>query len=178
MSQKRFPEVFGATRSLAVGCLIPAILLAGCQSGGSSGTTSGANNSAPSATETATTTIKAGEGETLVPQSRPPVVDLPIPIDCELDAELSRSYMADESRVVDHYYRCKSALKSEVEPFYRYQMPLNDWRFRGVQELGDETKLRYQKGDQWCEIVIRPWNRTFGTGTIVHVTVQMLTPTR
>lgn len=120
-------------------------------------------------------TMKAGEQETLVPQSRPPIEDLPVPIGYELDTADSRSYEANRSRLVDHVYR-GPASKEDVEHFYRRLMPLNGWRFRGMQKRGEEVMLRFDKDSQWCDVSIRPWNRLFGGGTSIHATIQTLTP--
>jgi len=149
-----------------------ALIFAGCQAspGPNGGAAGGAGDNADSGV-----TLKAGEGKTLVPQSQPPVKDLPVPIGFDLDVDTSRSYEADQSRLIDHVYRGPAA-KDEVRRFYRYNMPLNGWDFRGSQQVGDEVVLRFEKDSQWCEVELRRWNRMFSSGTIIHLTVQTLIP--
>jgi len=150
-------------------CLwLSAGVLVGCQSNGATDTGSAAGDQ-----NAAGVTMKAGEGQTLVPQSDPLVEDLPVPIGFNLDVDASRSYRAHESRLIDHVYR-GPASKREVERFYRRLMPLNGWRLQGSQQLGEEIRLRYQQGDQWCEVEINPWNRLFGGGSVIRLTVQTL----
>jgi len=156
-------------RTLASALLCTAAL-AGCQTGASGQASSPTDADNP---DDPSVRLKAGEGGTLVPKSEPQVEDLPVPIGFKLDEDASRAYNADQSRLIDHIYR-GPATKREVEQFYQYNMPLHGWRFRGSQQIGQELTLRYEKNNQWCDVELRRWNRLFGEGTIIRLTVQTL----
>ncbi len=109
----------------------------------------------------------------LVAQSRPPIPDLPIPVDFKLDEAKSRTFETGGARYIDHIYKGK-ADKFAVARFYKRQMPINRWTLETDMFVQGDTMLDFQKDTERCRIIIT-------TGSMIHpvkIKVQLWTSTR
>lgn len=96
--------------------------------------------------------VDAAGGE-LVGQSRPPVLDVPVPVGFTLDEGQSRNYNLAGARLVDHVYR-GGADKFAVKRFYERQMPTYRWTMvTAVFAQGDMT-LDFERDCDRCRIAI------------------------
>ena len=157
-------------RLLACSLLAAGLTLAGCSGfpGGSGDQSSdGADNGQPKA-------IAPTGGSGLVAQSEPPVADLPVPLGFKLDESRSRNYESAGVRFIDHTYRGDNAKKDAVAQFYRRQMSNKNWNLRGSQMVRGTVLLRYEKGDELCDVRIRSEKPTLG-GRYVEVTINVQT---
>jgi hypothetical protein len=108
----------------------------------------------------------------LIPQTRPPIADLPVPIAFKLIEPISRATQDGAMRQVDFTFQGRDD-KSSVERFYLVQMPLKDWDLTGRRLERGRYELSFVKGVERCTIAIT--DRTTGAGR--RTTIQMnLTP--
>lgn len=145
-----------------VGLATVALFIAGCS--GSSTTNSGSTGDSNGSLASA-----AG----LVPQSRPPIPDIPVPVGFKMAESISRDYESAGARYVDHTYE-GYADKQLVDRFYATQMPLKDWTMRGRQMVRGEYILRFEKGTEFAEVRINSESTFTGTRTTINVNVQTL----
>jgi len=109
----------------------------------------------------------------LIPQTQPPVPDIPVPIAFKLAEEISRTYESGGVRTVDHTYVGRDD-KYEVERFYAEQMPLKDWVAKSKRmERGVITQI-YEKGDEMAQVEIRDAKGLTTNRSSVHITVQKI----
>ncbi len=128
--------------------------------------------------ETATTrgTTDANRPSTvagLIPRSRPPIPDVPVPLGFELAEKISRNYESAGARFVDHTYEGR-ADKYEVERFYANQMPLKGWMMRGRQMVRGTFLMRFEKGSEFCEVRITSDSSFTGERTSINASIQTL----
>ncbi len=98
----------------------------------------------------------------LVPQLRPYIPDLPVPIGFDLDEGKSRAFTAGGARYVDHLYK-GSDDKFSVARFYKRYMPSNRWTLTTDLFLHGSIILEYEKETERCDIEI-------GKGSLFHPT--------
>jgi len=151
---------------LQLTCLIVlAGLLGACESTGA------VASATPADGETADPPRRARVG--LIPQTRPPIRDIPVPIAFKLAEEISRTYESGGVRTVDHTYVGRDD-KFEVERFYAEQMPLKDWVAKSKRmERGVITQI-YEKGDEMAQVEIRDAKGLTTNRSSVHITVQKI----
>ncbi|MFW6145833.1 MAG: hypothetical protein ACOC7R_00700 [Planctomycetota bacterium] len=89
----------------------------------------------------------------LLPGSKGPLPDVPVPQRFELDTKRSRAVATSGIRVVDHHY-VGSADKWAVGRFYKRYMPDHDWTTMSDQMLGGDVFLQFQRGRERCTIKI------------------------
>lgn len=126
--------------------------------------------------------LAAGKSETtpapltqadLLPQNRPPIADLPVPVGFKLVESISRSYDWGGGRVVDHTFEGR-AEKLELERFYLRQMPALGWMRANAQQVRGTSQLEFTNTHaERCSIdiadVAQP--RTSTTGVRITLTV-------
>ncbi|MEX2670474.1 MAG: hypothetical protein WD294_00050 [Phycisphaeraceae bacterium] len=135
----------------------------GCQTNGGEGADEGYGNTPPP-------TIETG----LAPKQQPPIRDLPVPVWFEIIDEQSRSYEANGVRFVDHTYQGR-ATKTQLERFYREQLPVRGWRLRNAQMVRGTHILRYQKNGEGLDVQIADDDRPFrGAYSRVTLLIQSL----
>jgi hypothetical protein len=138
-------ETSMARKCVLLGMAAALWLLSGC-GGGYGGSTVDSSSGAPRA---------SGAPDGLVAQSRPPIPDLPVPLNFELDESKSRNFLAagSGSRYVDHVYT-GPADKFAVARFYKRQMPVNRWRLETDNFVQGKVILQFQKESETCQITI------------------------
>ncbi len=114
-----------------------------------------------------------GQRLELVAQTRPPILDLPVPIGFSLDERRSRNFAGAVARYVDHLYKGR-ADKFAVGRFYKRNMPISRWVL--VTEIGiqGDITLDFEKRTERCRIIVSKgdWLNT------VHVKAQLWTTGR
>jgi len=98
----------------------------------------------------------------LVPQARPPIGDLPVPIGFKLDENKSIDFIVAGSRFANHTYK-GNADKLMVKRFYERQMPINRWTLTTAMFVGGDINLDFEKETERCRIIIK-------NGSIFHKT--------
>lgn len=158
-------------KNTAIGlCLFALLCLhTGCQTMGSS------SRRAPSSTATdpdgagPSTLGRAG----LVPQARPPIPDIPVPIGMKMIEDISRNYESADARFVDHTYQGREE-RADVARFYRTHMPVNGWTTRGSRMVRGTYVLMFEKDSEFAEVRIESDSTLTGQRTSVNVSVQTL----
>lgn len=107
----------------------------------------------------------------LVPQARPPVADVPVPIGFKLIEPASRSFIAGDERRIKHAYQ-GGAEKFDVKRFYARQMPLNGWKLLNEQFLSGEFMLQFAKADERAELTVASTTSWGRERTTVKVSIQ------
>jgi len=133
-------------------CLTLGVCLGGCLGEpGPSGSTEADDIDVTRATEAAMDTVG------LIPQTRPPIADLPVPVNFKIVDALSSDQKTDSGRTVDHVYQGRDD-KFDVERFYVIQMPIKDWVQTNRRYQGGKFNLEFEKADEKCaiEIITRP----------------------
>ncbi|MBN1490045.1 MAG: hypothetical protein JXA69_09020 [Phycisphaerae bacterium] len=135
-------------RALAgVGGLVLAVLVGvGCQGGG-----------------------KSGDGR-MVARPVPYIPDVPVPATFKLVDKMTDDYSSGGVRVVRHEYEggCDTAA---LRAFYQEQMPTYRWTRISDQNIQGEITLRFEKGNESCDIVIRPKSGGWGDRAAVRVVI-------
>jgi len=153
-----------AGKLLQLACLIALVAgLGACASSGreTAGSTQGEQQAGPDRP------MRVG----LIPQSRPPIADLPVPIGFKLAESISRTYESGGTRTIDHTYEGRDD-KFAVERFYAEQMPLKDWEAKSKRmERGVITQI-YQKAGEMAEVRISDAKGLTTNRTSIHITVQ------
>lgn len=153
-------------RLALVTCILSVALLGavGCDATEKAG--NGATTDAEPAAGLPHQTGRAG----LIPASRPPVSDLPVPMGFVLVEELSSDQLAGGERKVNHTYQGREE-KYDVDRFYTNQMPLKRWTRTARQMDKGVITHRYTKGDQVCQLHITDAEHLFGRRTTVQVVI-------
>jgi hypothetical protein len=159
-------------RSVACLLLSGCLLLIPACSGFPGGT--GQESSGDSGDDDKPNAIRPSGGSGLVAQSSPPVADLPVPVGFKLDESKSRNYESSGVRFIDHTYRGRGAVKDAVVKFYRRQMSNKGWNLRGSQMVRGTVLLRYEKGNELCDVRIRSENPPL-RNRYVEVTINVQT---
>lgn len=139
--------------------------LVGCQSSGTIDTGSGAPREVASPSE-------------LIAQSRPPVPDVPLPINFTFEDTKSRSYAVGGIRIIDHSYVDRrwfnKADKWAVGRFYRRQMPVNRWMLESDQMVRGTIYLQFNNEKEHCKITITGNDSPVMSSTRIGVEVMPL----
>ena len=149
---------------------------AGCSDFRGSGGSSGSGGTA-STTDTKASAQPAGRPgamarASLIPQSRPPVADLPVPVGFVIAESISRSYESAGSRYVDHTYQGR-ADKLDVERFVREHLATKSWTLRTSQMIRGEIRLKYEKGSELLDVNISGTDRPIlGQSTTLNYNLQ------
>jgi len=154
---------------------IAALLLAGCVCGCEAGLSSDPPSYGAGAGSTSDANRAASGPRVagLIPQSRPPIPDVPVPIGFKLAEQISRNYESAGARFVDHTYE-GHADKFQIERFYANQMPLKGWTLLGRQMVRGTFLMRFEKKDEYCEIRITTESTFTGERTQITVNIQTL----
>ena len=89
----------------------------------------------------------------LMGQARPPIPDLPVPMDFDLDEDKSRNFAAAGARYVDHVYKGR-ADKFAVARFYKRQMPISRWTLVTDMFIQGDIMLDFEKDTERCRIMV------------------------
>ncbi len=156
--------------SRPIHCVLILCLLALCTAVGCSTSGSGAPMVGRLA-EDGTTTIA------LMPQARPLVKDLPVPMGFKLAENISRHTTSRGSRLVDHTYIGRED-KAEVERFYRTQMPRAGWQFRSSKLERAAYVMKFTGHAERCVVRITDERSTSARRTQININVQALATSR
>ncbi|MFA7236147.1 MAG: hypothetical protein WC058_04710 [Phycisphaeraceae bacterium] len=157
-------------RQLAkIGLLAMLLFFVGCES---ANTTSSDTTPATGGGDDTRRSVTSG-GVGLVPRSRPPITDIPVPVGFKMAESISRDYESSGSRYIDHTYE-GYADKIDADRFYAEQMPLKGWTIRGRQMVRGQYILRFEKGSEFCEVRIDSDLTLTGTRTTININVQTL----
>lgn len=108
----------------------------------------------------------------LIPQSRPPIADLPVPIGFVIAESVSRNYESAGTRYVDHTYQGR-ADKFDVERFVRQNLTGKGWRLRSSQMVRGDFELKYEKDNELLDVTIRGEDRPIlGQSTSLRYNLQ------
>lgn len=140
-----------------------------CETGGSTARSEQDDKDAAQASRAATNSLG------LIPQTRPPFADLPVPIGFKLIEDLSRDHVTAGRRTVDHTYQGRDD-KYEVERFYLTQMPLKDWKLMDRKMDGGRFRIRFARPAEQCEIQINDPQSLMGSRTTIHIMVNPISP--
>ena len=138
--------------------------LIGCQSGGATGRTDEDNAQAAEASRAAMNTLG------LIPQTRPPFSDLPVPIGFKIVEPLSQDQLTANRRTIDHTYQGRDD-KYAVERFYLIQMPLKDWELIDRKMDRGKFHIRFKNATEQCDIRLDDQSTLLGTRTTIHIKV-------
>ncbi|MCD6303525.1 MAG: hypothetical protein J7M21_01015 [Planctomycetes bacterium] len=130
--------------------------LVGCNSQGRSGQV------APGSSQ------QVGPIPELLPMTRPPIADVPVPIGFHLDEGKSRNFAAAGARYIDHVYTGR-ADKFAVGRFYKRQMPINRWTLVTDMFVQGNIMLDFEKSTERCRITITEGG--LFRGTVVKIAV-------
>jgi hypothetical protein len=151
-------------RSMLAILLAVPLWLTGCETTG--------GGSAPSVGPDGRPEVRVG----LVPQTRPPISDVPIPVGFNMVESVSRHYNVGAQRFIDHTYQGRES-KFDVDRFYRERMPIKDWVPLGNQMIRGKFTQRYEKQGEVAEITIDSKNNAFGAErTNVSITIRPQQP--
>ncbi len=107
----------------------------------------------------------------LIPQTHPPIRDLPVPIGFKLIDEISRHDQSPERRVIDHIYQGRDE-PVDVKRFYTMQMPLKDWEQTHARYAAGQHMLRFIKQGHAATINISDKLTFAGRRTTIHIEVN------
>jgi len=102
-------------------------------------------------------------GAELAGQNRPPVPDVPVPMNFSLDEGRSRNFTGPGARYVDHVYKGSSD-KFAVARFYKRQMPINRWTLVTDMFVQGNIMLDFEKNTERCRVTVTD-------GSLFHPTV-------
>lgn len=105
--------------------------------------------------------------EKLIPQSHPPVQDVPVPVGFKIVESKSNAYQTGNVRYVSHYYRGRKG-KDVVADFFWEQMAETKWRREGIWKTRGVWRLHFSKGNERADVTID--ENVWGTST-AHVSV-------
>lgn len=140
----------GVLRSIAVAGAC--VLLSGCQS------------PSPGDVET------AGDNE-LVASSTPYFSDVPVPAGFHLIDEETSDYMTSGLRYARHVYEGRSDPVA-VRAFFHRQMPMNRWNWVDTQNESGVQLLRFQKGQERCDITVMRETKGWSRKTIIRIRIS------
>ncbi len=105
----------------------------------------------------------------LIPDSRSPVSDVPVPAGFTMMSDsTSKVVTADQMRVVDHRYHGGDGVLP-VANFYRDELPQRQWTLVDqTQPNGKEVTLHFQKSKEDCTVTVT--KHTFDTQ--IHVQIE------
>ena len=89
----------------------------------------------------------------LLPQARPPIPDLPVPLGFSLVQKKSRSFAAAGARYIDHVY-AGGGEKFAVQRFYKQYMPISRWTLVTDMFVQGDIQLDFEKQTERCRITI------------------------
>ena len=145
------------------------IALAGCSDFRASG---GSSDAPAKAADGSAARPPAPSRTTLIPQSRPPVADLPVPIGFAIVESMSRSFESSGARYVDHTYQGR-ADKFDVERFARENLVHKGWRLRSSQMVRGDFELKLEKASELLDVTIRGEERPIlGHSTTLRYNLQ------
>ncbi len=159
------------TQAVCVIGLVGGFLLGGCDGFGG-GSTNSSSLAEPRTADESSAKTDAPPPAGLVSVARPLVPDLPVPIGFKLAENISRSYESAGARFVDHTYIGRVD-KVDAERFYRLHMPDADWTLRSSQMVRGVFLMRFEKGNELCEV--RIWDESSLTGPRTHVNLNVQT---
>ncbi len=110
----------------------------------------------------------------LVAKSRPPIPDVPVPLEFGLDEGRSRNFAAAGTRYVDHVYE-GSADKFSVGRFYKKHMPVNGWTLVTDMFVQGRIIQHYEKDMETAHLTIYDAG---GLGGGTKVELQLFTSGR
>jgi hypothetical protein len=128
----------------------------------------------------------AGAEPRLVRQPRPPIHDLPVPVNFVLDQKRSGNLDAPGVRLVDHLYKGRDD-KIAVRLFYVTEMPLHQWRLVTAMFSQGRVVLNFEKKTERCHVEVFDgswWHPTYiqariftvGPGTVSLESQGVRTP--
>jgi hypothetical protein len=123
--------ILAAAAGMAVGC-------------GGSSTSSAAGSSDPA----------LADATELAAQARPPIPDVPMPVDFRYIDDRSYSWDAPGVRTIVHVYH-GSKDKFAVARFFRKQMPLAGWARVSESEGWNVKTMDFTKGGESCRITLQ-----------------------
>lgn len=144
-------------RQLAAVLMVSAAAIAGCEGDGPSLAVPLVGND-----NAASAKVRSEVG--LIPQARPPIQDLPVPVGFKLVESVSRDYESDNLRFVDHTYRGDAELV-QVKRFVSGQMPRKGWTLETSQFVRGVQTLRFRKGEELAVAEIEMDRNIFGQTT-------------
>ncbi len=118
---------------------------------------------------------QAVAGPGLMPQAKPPIDDLPVPIGFVLVESISRDYTLAAGRLVDHTYQGRDA-KIDVDRFYQTQMPDAGWTMQDRRTTRGIYTLNFTNATERCEVRITEVGGLTGKRTNVAIHVQPFGP--
>lgn len=89
----------------------------------------------------------------LIPQARPAIEDVPMPMGFKFDDSRSRNFVAPGMRVIDHVYT-GSGDKFAVARFYRKQMAAGGWLVRPETNAQGVVTLEFEKETDICRVIL------------------------
>lgn len=89
----------------------------------------------------------------LVPDARPPIPDLPVPIGFKMDEGESLDYALHGARFVNHKYKGGSE-KLAVKRFYERYMPVNRWTLTTAMFVSGDIMMDFEKETERCRVTI------------------------
>jgi len=101
-----------------------------------------------------------------LPQSQPPISDIPVPINFKLDEANSRNYAVPGARFVDHIYTGRGD-KFVLKRFFERYMVMNRWVLATFSFGQGRIVLDFEKDYEHCRITI--WEGGFLRPTSVSV---------
>jgi hypothetical protein len=102
----------------------------------------------------------------LVPLSRPPIADVPVPLGFHLEEGKSRNFSAAGTRYIDHVFK-GSPDKFAVGRFYKRQMPISRWTMVTDMFVQGDIILDFEKEAERCRITVT------GGGTLRSTRVKV-----
>ena len=88
-----------------------------------------------------------------VPQARPPIADVPMPIGFDLDEGKSRNYAVSGIRWVDHSYKGRGD-KFRMKRFFEHYMQTYRWTMTSFIFAQGRMVLDFEKDPERCRITI------------------------
>lgn len=108
----------------------------------------------------------------LVASARPHEPDIPIPAGFKLVDSASEDRSTGVSRLYLRHMYTGRADKYAVRNFYREQMPLARWTMVSAGNIRGVCTLRFEKGNESCDVDIRDAGQGLGRHTEIQVLVS------
>jgi hypothetical protein len=108
----------------------------------------------------------------LIASARPYEPDIPIPNGFKLLDDASEDRSTGVSRLYLRHLYTGRADKYAVRSFYREQMPLARWTMVSAGNVRGVCNLRFEKGDESCDVEIRDAGQGLGRHTEIQVLIS------
>jgi len=95
----------------------------------------------------------ASENPDLIPQSRPLLPDVPLPMKFELVESDSHEWTDGQLRYVHHLFKGSEDLQSVLR-FYEKQMPIHHWTLQEKQLIRGRTEMDFVKSTEKARVSV------------------------